>query len=342
MAVGLFLLSTISVSTPTLTTAGYMVVLGLGLGMVMQVLVLAVQNSVAYQYLGVATSGSTLFRQIGGSIGVSVFGAIFSTNLASELASRVPRTVHVPTAANPAIVRHLPAAVRAPYIDAFAHALQPVFRIAAVVSVAGFLISWLLRELPLRQTAAAEGVGESFASPRQDSSERELERILSSLLQREERQRVYDALVNHSGVEITPPEGWVLNRIAERTSPHSAPELAVELHVPPQQLREPLAGLTQRGYVTTDSGEVLELTDVRARRARATHRRRPRRAVPPARRLAARGRRGHAARAPAAGRRPRRRDARLGRDPVVRGRRRAREPRIARRVLAPRSRGRGR
>ena len=261
MAVGLFLLSTIGVSTPTLTTAGYMVVLGLGLGMVMQVLVLAVQNSVAYQYLGVATSGSTLFRQIGGSIGVSVFGAIFSTNLASELASRVPRTVHVPTAANPAIVRHLPAAVRAPYIDAFAHALQPVFRIAAVVSVAGFLISWLLRELPLRQTAAAEGVGESFASPREDSSERELERILSSLLQREERQRVYDALVNHSGVEITPPEGWVLNRIGERTSPHSAPELAVELHVPPQQLREPLAGLTQRGYITTDSGEVLELTE---------------------------------------------------------------------------------
>jgi DNA-binding MarR family transcriptional regulator len=181
--------------------------------------------------------------------------------LASELASRVPRTVHVPTAANPAIVRHLPAAVRAPYIDAFAHALQPVFRLAAIVSVAGFLISWLLRELPLRQTAAAEGVGESFASPREDSSERELERILSSLLQREERQRVYDALVNHSGVEITPPEGWVLNRIGERASPHSAPELAVELHVPPKQLREPLAALTQRGYITTDSGEMLELTE---------------------------------------------------------------------------------
>jgi EmrB/QacA subfamily drug resistance transporter len=261
MAVGLSLLSTIGVSTPTLTTAGYMVVLGLGLGMVMQVLVLAVQNSVDYQYLGVATSGSTLFRQIGGSIGVSVFGAIFSTNLASELASRIPRAFHVPTAANPAIVRHLPAAVRAPYIDAFAHALQPVFRLAAGVSVAGFLISWLLRELPLRQTAAADGVGESFASPRDDSSERELERILSSLLQREERQRVYDALVNHSGVEITPPEGWVLNRIGERTSPHSAPELAAELRVPSQQLREPLVGLTQRGYITTDSAEMLELTE---------------------------------------------------------------------------------
>jgi MFS family permease len=260
MAVGLFLLSTIGVSTPTLTTAGYMVVLGLGLGMVMQVLVLAVQNSVDYQYLGAATAGSTLFRQIGGSIGVSVFGAIFSSNLASELATRVPPSAHVPTAANPAIVRHLPAAIRAPYIDGFAAALQPVFRLAAAVSVVGFLLSWLLRELPLRQTAAAEGVGESFASPRHDSSERELERILSSLLQREERQRVYDALVARSGVDITPPEGWLLNRIGER-APTTAPALAAELHVPAEELRAPLAGLTRRAYVNTDSDRELELTE---------------------------------------------------------------------------------
>jgi DNA-binding MarR family transcriptional regulator len=236
-----------------------MVVLGLGLGMVMQVLVLAVQNSVDYQYLGVATSGSTLFRQIGGSIGVSVFGAIFSTNLASELASRIPRSVHVPTAANPAIVRHLPAAVRAPYIDAFAHALQPVFRLAAGVSVAGFLISWLLRELPLRQTAAADGVGESFASPRQDSSERELERILSSLLQHEQRRQVYQGLIDRSGLGVTPPEGWLLNRIAER-EPTSGPALATELDVTRERLREPLVGLIRRAYVTGDPASALELT----------------------------------------------------------------------------------
>jgi EmrB/QacA subfamily drug resistance transporter len=260
MAIGLFLLSSIGVTTPTLTTAGYMIVLGLGLGMVMQVLVLAVQNSVDYQYLGVATSGSTLFRQIGGSIGVSVFGAIFSTNLASEIASRVPHNLHVPTAANPAVVKALPPAIRAPYIDAFAAALQPVFRLAAIVSVAGFAISWLLRELPLRQTAAAGGVGESFASPRHDSSEQELERILSSLLQREERQRIYDALVQRSGVDITPPEGWLLNRIGER-APTTAPALAAELHVSADELSDPLAGLTRRAYVTLDPERELELTE---------------------------------------------------------------------------------
>jgi MFS family permease len=256
--VGLFLLSRIGVSTSTATVALGMVVLGLGLGMVMQVLVLAVQNAVDYRYLGVATSGSTLFRQIGGSIGVSAFGAIFSNNLARELASRVPRSAHVPAAANPAVVHHLPAAIKAPYIEAFAAALQPVFTTAAVVAFAAFLLSWLLPELSLRQTAAAEGVGESFASPRDDSSERELERILSSLLQREERQRVYEDLIERSGVHVTPPEGWLLNRIAEH-APTSLPGLADELHVSPDRLRDPLAGLANRSYVTADPS--LELTD---------------------------------------------------------------------------------
>ena len=77
----------------------------LGLGMVMQVLVLAAQNAVEYRLLGVATSGSTLFRQVGGSVGVSLFGAIFASRLAHELAARLPLGAHLPAAANPAAVR---------------------------------------------------------------------------------------------------------------------------------------------------------------------------------------------------------------------------------------------
>ncbi len=104
MAVSLFLLATIGVDTSVWVVAGYMLILGLGLGMVMQVLVLAAQNAVPYRLLGVATSGSTLFRQVGGSIGVSLFGAIFSNRLADELSSRLPVAGDVPTAANPAVV----------------------------------------------------------------------------------------------------------------------------------------------------------------------------------------------------------------------------------------------
>ena len=69
VAVGMGLLSQLGIGTSLWTAALDMVVLGLGLGMVMQVLVLAVQNAVDYKYLGVATSGSTMFRSIGGSIG---------------------------------------------------------------------------------------------------------------------------------------------------------------------------------------------------------------------------------------------------------------------------------
>ena len=91
-AAALFLLARLGVSTPISETAIYLLLLGLGLGlgMVMQVLVLAAQNAVDYRLLGVATSGSALARQIGGSIGVSVFGAIFTNRLGDELARRLP------------------------------------------------------------------------------------------------------------------------------------------------------------------------------------------------------------------------------------------------------------
>jgi EmrB/QacA subfamily drug resistance transporter len=260
--VGLLLLSRIGVSTSTLYTALSMLVLGLGLGMTMQVLVLAVQNSVDYRDLGVATSGSTLFRQIGGSIGVSAFGAIFSSRLASELARRIPAGEHVPTAANPAVVRHLPAALRTPYVTAFAAALQPVFLTAAVVAFVGFLLSWLLREQPLRQTTRAETgtVNESIPPARHHSSERELERILGCLLQSEERERVYEALIEEARIEITPQETWLLGRIAER-EPTSTPALADQLDLSPERLRDPLDALVLRQYVHAGGDGRLELTD---------------------------------------------------------------------------------
>ena len=155
-AVGLYLLSTLEVATSTEVAAGYMLLLGLGLGLVMQVLVLAAQNAVDYRLLGVATSGSTLFRQVGGSIGVSVFGAIFSNRLGHELAQRAPRGVHVATSASPAVVHQLPPAIHALYVAAVAAALHPVFLIAAAVMLGAFGLSWLLRDVPLRATAGAD------------------------------------------------------------------------------------------------------------------------------------------------------------------------------------------
>jgi Na+/melibiose symporter-like transporter len=91
MAVGMGLLA-LNVHSSVLDAALYMLVLGLGLGMVMQVLVLAVQNAVDYRSMGVATSGALLFRQIGGSVGIAIFGAIFANHLSGHLAEPAPAT----------------------------------------------------------------------------------------------------------------------------------------------------------------------------------------------------------------------------------------------------------
>jgi len=155
-AFALFLLSRLTVDTPGWEAALFMVAVGLGLGLTMQVLVLAVQNSVDYKHLGVATSGSTLFRSIGGSIGVAAFGAIFANRLRAELAAHLPPGVQLPAATNPAAIRRLPPAVHAPYVHAFTASLRPVFIFAAGVAVLAFVLSWMLREIPLRKTSASD------------------------------------------------------------------------------------------------------------------------------------------------------------------------------------------
>jgi EmrB/QacA subfamily drug resistance transporter len=150
IAFAMFLLSRLGAGSPVWVAALYAFVLGLGLGSVMQVLVLAVQNAVKPSVMGVATSGSTMMRQVGGSIGVSVFGAIFSNRLHSELAARVPKGAHIPKTVNPVAIRHLSPPVHTAYIDSFAAALHPVFLAAAVISVIAFFFALLLREVPLR------------------------------------------------------------------------------------------------------------------------------------------------------------------------------------------------
>jgi EmrB/QacA subfamily drug resistance transporter len=150
MTVGMFLLSRLNLHSSSLATSLYMLVLGLGLGMVMQVLVLAVQNAVPPRHMGTATSGAILFRQIGGSVGIAMFGAIFANRLAGELASR---NVHASAkGVSPAAIRHLPEAIRDGYREAVAAALHPVFVVAAVLAILAFALTWFLRETPLRAT----------------------------------------------------------------------------------------------------------------------------------------------------------------------------------------------
>jgi len=129
----------------------YIALLGLGLGMVMQVLILAVQNSVPFKHIGVATSGATLFRSIGGSIGVAAFGAVFTNGLHARLEATLPRGAELPHSLGPDGVHHLPDDVRHVYLHAFGGALHTVNASAACVIVGAFALAWLLRDVPLRK-----------------------------------------------------------------------------------------------------------------------------------------------------------------------------------------------
>jgi EmrB/QacA subfamily drug resistance transporter len=170
MTLGMALLSRLSFSSSSLSASLYMLVLGLGLGMVMQVLVLAVQNAVDYRFMGVATSGSILFRQIGGSVGIALFGAIFANQLHTKLEALLPPGAHPAKNASPALVRALPPPVRSAYEHAVAASLHPVFVVAAAVSAAAFLLTWVLTEVPLRQTARPADGQEFTAAASEEAS----------------------------------------------------------------------------------------------------------------------------------------------------------------------------
>jgi EmrB/QacA subfamily drug resistance transporter len=259
MALGLALLSRLQVDTSTLVAGAYMLVLGLGLGLVIQVLVLAAQNAVDYKYLGVASSGSTLFRQIGGSIGVAIFGAIFANRLATNLAAKLPAGAHVPTSPNPAALKRLPPAAHTAYVTAITDALHPVFLTAAGASVLAFFLTWLLREIPLRATTQTPNVGEGLQAARDDNGLQEIERALSLLAGREQRWTLYQRLATRAGVELEPPELWLLARLGERV-PLSEPELTEQLHLDAHPIDVALEQLRQRSLVQDEDGGTIVLT----------------------------------------------------------------------------------
>lgn len=150
IVVAMTLLSRLQLNTSMRVMDIYIGLLGCGLGMTLQVLILAVQNTVAHHHMGVATSGATLFRSIGGSIGVSVFGAVFSHGLAARLESVIPDGTTLPPTLTPESIHALPMPLRDQYLHAFAESLHTVYVVAAIIAVLAFILSWLLKDTPLR------------------------------------------------------------------------------------------------------------------------------------------------------------------------------------------------
>ncbi len=260
MVVGMFLLARLGAGTSLIVADVYMFVVGLGLGFVMQVLILAVQNAADYRDLGVATASATLFRSVGGTIGVPIFGAIFTNQLASHLAAKLPpgAAAQLPAHIGPGVIDKLPEAIKSAYVDAYATSLHPVFLLAAGLAVLAFAFTWMLEERPLRQTVADQGIRDSFASPRDPLSMDELEARLSSLARKENRGRVYAHLAEVAGIEAEPREVWLLLRLEGHT-PYTPEEIAARFEIPASLAREVTSELEDHGLVAASGGS-FELT----------------------------------------------------------------------------------
>ena len=261
MTVGMYLLSMLGVSTGTLASSVYMFVLGAGIGLVMQVLIIAVQNVVPYGDLGAATSGATFFRSIGGSFGTAVFGAIFSAQLGGNLrhylaGKPVPAGFNPSAGSSPAALAKLPPAVHLGYQEAFATSLHTVFLVAVPISAVAFGLSWLLKEVPLRQTSTAPNPGQSLAptaAPAACTSLDEMGRALSVLASGQNRERIYERLADRAGVTLDAAGCWMLLRIHE----HPEDDVAVRserLGLPEDTVRLLLSNLAGRGLVTSANG----------------------------------------------------------------------------------------
>jgi EmrB/QacA subfamily drug resistance transporter len=155
MGIGMFLLTMLGPSTTRVTSGLFFVVLGLGMGLLMQTTSLMAQNSVELKDIGVASSSRLFFQQIGGSIGVSVFGAIFARRLADSLhASEPGANVHASGGQlNPATVLNLPPVIRHDVFVAIAHAIDGVFIWAVPAMVLAFVVALFIKEIPLRGRA---------------------------------------------------------------------------------------------------------------------------------------------------------------------------------------------
>jgi EmrB/QacA subfamily drug resistance transporter len=200
---GLFLLSTMSVDTPTWQTVSYMLVIGLGLGIAMPIYTVIVQNAMPVERLGVVTAATTFFRSIGGTIGIAILGGVVNNRFSSEYMSRLPNQVAnnpqfsgllsnlspqalvspdtitvigqqlqaagLPTSQISAIL----AAIQAPIKPALSAALTEAFLIGAIIVGVSVIATALIPEIPLRRgnVRAAAVEGAEFAVGVDESAE---------------------------------------------------------------------------------------------------------------------------------------------------------------------------
>ncbi|MDQ2738889.1 MAG: MFS transporter [Actinomycetota bacterium] len=148
LVAGMALLATMTTTTGRTTTSIYMVLIGIGLGCTMQLATIIAQNSVQMTDLGVASAAVTLFRTVGGSVGVALFGSLFTLALAHDL----PGGNTAPTSSQ---LANMSSAARSAYEHAVTSGMQHIFTAGAIIAIAALVAAVLIEEVPLRGKPAA-------------------------------------------------------------------------------------------------------------------------------------------------------------------------------------------
>ena len=183
MVVALLLMYGIGAGTPLWQTGLYTALFGIGVGSLLQPITLAVQNAMPPRDIGVATSSTTFFRQMGGTLGTAVFLSILFSTVGGNIrnafirASRTPSfqaALHDPKVlSNPAnapilglihgagkvststlndtaFLKHADHRLAEPFFVGFSQSMDLVFISAAGIVFLGFIMVLLMPELPLR------------------------------------------------------------------------------------------------------------------------------------------------------------------------------------------------
>ena len=178
--VAMVAMTTLTATTPIWLICIFLFVFGAGLGLIMQVVVLVVQNSVDASMIGTATSTNNYFREVGASLGVAVFGTIFTTRLTDNLKDVFASAGASPTDAANATstldaqtLSELPDAIRDGVVTAYADALAPVFWYLLPFIVIAFILSLLLKQIPLSDVAGLVARGEAIGGEEAERLEAE-------------------------------------------------------------------------------------------------------------------------------------------------------------------------
>ncbi|MGR8007194.1 MDR family MFS transporter [Streptomyces hypolithicus] len=280
MGIGLFLLSLMDTESGVWLGSLYMFVLGVGIGLGMQVLTIAVQNTVEYADLGTATSGVTFFRSLGMSFGTAVFGTIYANSLRLNLdagiaeaarAGGVDPAALARAARNPQGVHALPPEQGDPIIQAYADSLHTVFLWTVPVAAIGFVVALFLKQVKLRDTARAGStdMGEGFGSPTTaGDSTKLLELSVAQVLHTKGRD-TDRRIIMGSDTRLDIAGAWAVMQVAlfTRLVGHASLGLiAARRNIPPEVLLPVFDRMVDEGYVTRD-GSLLSHTPAGAREA---------------------------------------------------------------------------